>query len=77
MELKLYTFSKRRNSTARPTSSGLSINVNLKRSTSILNPVFLLQGDIEEFLLYDYAYYNGRYYFIDDVTVENADIVSI
>lgn len=77
MELKLYTFSKRRNSTARPTSSGISIDVKLKRSTSILNPVFLLQGDVEEFLFYDYAYYNGRYYFIDDVTVENADIVSI
>lgn len=77
MTLTLYVFSKKKNSTARPTSSGTSFEVKLKRSTSLLSPEFLLSGDIEEILLYTYAYWDGRYYFITDITLETDNLVSI
>lgn len=77
MTLVLFTFAKKKNSTARPSSSGTSFEVKLKRSTSLLSPEFLLSGDIEEILLYTYAYWDGRYYFITDITLETDNLVSI
>lgn len=77
MQIRIYTFSKRKNSTARPSAGGVEINVNLKRSTSVSEPVFLLQGDVEEYLLYNYAQFNDRFYFIKDVSIDNNNIVSI
>lgn len=77
MELRLFKFSKRANSTARPSGGGAVVNVNLKASTSALSPVFILSGDIEELCLYNYAVWNDRYYFITDISIETNNIVSI
>lgn len=72
MEIRLYkNFSKKRNSTKQPSnlaSQYTSKSVVLKEESSVTSPVFILSG-------YD-ASYNyvrvpdwGRYYFIDDVTL--------
>jgi len=55
-------FSKRRNSTKRPTG-GTEINVRLKDDCDILAPVFLLTG---QHPTYNYCLWNGRYYFVND-----------
>lgn len=57
-------FSKRINSTKQPTG-GTSIDVKLKEQTSIDKPEFLLQGALPN---YDYCQFDGRYYFVDDIT---------
>lgn len=57
-------FSKRINSTKQP-SGGTSVDVRLKEQTSIDRPEFLLQGSLPN---YDYCYFDGRYYFVDDIT---------
>lgn len=77
MTLTLYIFSKKRNSTSRPSSGGTSIEVKLKRSTSILSPVFLLSGEIESYMLFTYASWDGRYYFITDMEIETNNLISI
>lgn len=77
MELLLYTFSKRKNSTARPSASGTSVNVNLKTGTSFLRPTFLLEGDIESFSLFNYAKWNDTYYFISNMQIERNNLISL
>lgn len=64
--IKLYTFSKRENSTAQP-SGGTNFDCNLKDETSIINPEILISGS--SFTSYNYAYISdfGRYYFIRDI----------
>lgn len=77
MTLTLYIFSKKKNSTARPVSSGTPVEVKLKRSTSVLSPVFLLDGDIDTMVLFTYALWDGRYYFITDMSIETNNLLSI
>lgn len=65
--VKLYTFSKRENSTAQP-SGGTQFDCDLKGETSIINPTIVLHAsDISG---YNYAYIDsfGRYYFMRDIT---------
>ena len=64
LSLTLYNFAKRHNSTALPSSGGSVVDVVLKRETSLNAPTFLLQGDLPN---YNYASFNGAYYFIDDI----------
>lgn len=77
MQLTLYTFQKREGSTARPSVTGTVLNVRLKASTSVLSPVFLIVGDIEELVIYTYAHWNGRYYFITNMTMDTNNFVTI
>lgn len=63
MQITLYKFSKKNNSTAQP-SGGNTVNVRLKEPTSVLHPVFILQSND---LDYNYCKWNNRYYYIDDV----------
>ena len=65
MQAEFYKFSKRKNSTAVPSGSGLEVELTLKNGTSILQPTFLLSADIAE---YNYCHFNGRYYWINDIT---------
>lgn len=74
MQLTLYNFAKRHNSTALPSSSGNVVDVVLKRETSLNNPVFILQGDLPA---YNYAAFNGTYYFIDDIVSVRNDVYEI
>lgn len=74
MELILYTFSKKRNSTARPTATGTTYEVYLKDGTSVESPVFLIDGVN---LAYNYAKWNDHYYFIDDIVLSLNNIYEI
>lgn len=69
MDVKLYNFSKRENSTKRP-SGGTSVPVVLKDGTSIYNPSFeLISSTAPDSTYLSWA---GRYYYIDDITYLNG-----
>lgn len=58
-------FIKKRNSTKRPTG-GTTLDVKLKNDCSVIKPVFLITGQHFD---YNYCLWNGRYYFVEDITV--------
>lgn len=66
-------FVKRKNSTKRPVG-GDTIEVNLKDSTSIESPIFLLSGD-----KFDYNYVNAfnRYYYVADINSVRRGLTEI
>ena len=68
------TFSKRKNSTAKP-SGGTSIDVNLKGGCDILAPVFIVS--YSGFPAYNYITFEGRYYFITGVKSIRDDLWEI
>lgn len=59
------TFSKRKNSTAKPSGGGTGIDVNLKGGCDLLAPVFLLE--YVGFPAFNYVQFEGRYYFITGI----------
>lgn len=61
MQAVFYNFNKRKNSTARPTDSGTTIDVVLKEGSDFDNPVFHMQTDVTG---YTYMKWNDHYYFI-------------
>lgn len=61
MEAVFYTFDKRKNSTARPTGTGTTLNVELKEGSDFDNPVFHMQTNVTG---YNYMKWNDHYYFI-------------
>lgn len=69
-------FTKRLNSTKRPTTISISINCLLKDNTSIIEPDLEVRGSGSSFnpRLYTYCRISdfGRYYYINDWTYENA-----
>lgn len=72
MQITLYTgFSKEHNSTKQP-SGGTTVNCYLKDDTSLINPVFILDG--ANFSV-NYVQWGSRYYFVDDVvSVRNSTV---
>ena len=71
MVITFYQFSKRNNSTKRPTAEGTNLTGDLKQDTSIITPWILIspiQGGIAPSSLYNYAYIPkfNRYYFVSD-----------
>ena len=67
MKVRFYDFSKRRNSTKQPPSTGYTEKeVYLKESTSIKNPSFVMNATN---FSWNYAYIPdwNRYYFVDDI----------
>lgn len=76
--VKLYSFSKRENSTKVPASNaGTAFDCILKESTSIINPTIKLQAS--DLSGYNYAYIASfnRYYFISDIISEHNNIWSV
>ena len=67
-------FSKRNNSTLQPSGAGTSYEVYLKDNTSILSPVFMIDG-ID--LSVTYCRWNGRYYFVRDIVLSNNNIYQV
>lgn len=63
--LTYYTFSKRKNSTSQP-SGGTAIDVQLKDGTSLTSPTFKIQFSGRP--TFNYVNFEGRYYFVTDVT---------
>ena len=73
MKIKVYeNFSKRINSTLRPSSSaGMEIDVVLKDDCTIENPVFILSGTNYAI---NYISAFGKYYFVDKITIINSSM---
>lgn len=71
-EIVLYHFSKRKNSTKRPTGQGAEVPCLLKSTTTFQNPTFILQKPMNDMLQFNYAKWADHYYFIDSTTSINA-----
>lgn len=69
-KVKLYTFSKKINSTAQPTG-GTDFDCFIKSPSSIMNPVIELNSNP---MAYNYAYISdfSRYYFINDIRFDKG-----
>ena len=70
-----YTLTKRKNSTLQPTGSGTDYDVNLKSGTSFISPTFLLNYSGQP--TFNYAHFEGRYYFVNDITQIRNDLWEI
>lgn len=71
-EIVLYHFSKRKNSTKRPTGHGTEVPCLLKFAATFQNPTFILQKPMNDMLQFNYAKWADHYYFIDSTTSINA-----
>lgn len=72
---KFYTFSKRKNSTKRPSvNAGTTVSIKLKNSCSYLNPTFIVNTFTPT---WNYVKFEGDYYYIDDVTIMTNDLVEV
>lgn len=71
-EIVLYHFSKRKNSTKRPTGQGTGVPCLLKSATTFQSPTFILQRPMNDMLQFNYAKWADHYYFIDSTTSINA-----
>ena len=71
MRINAYTnFSKRSNSTKRPSGVSYGMNVTLKENTSKESPVFILTIPDEDWTFpFNYIQWNDHYYFVDDVVL--------
>ena len=71
MQITAYSgFAKKPNSTKQP-NGGTVINVALKNPTSVLDPVFLLEGNNTS---YNYFQWGSRYYFVRDIVILNNNL---
>ena len=72
--VNFYTFSKRDNSTKRPTGNGTSLNCEMRYECSILRPVLQVTSPISNPKLLNYAYISdwGRYYWVTDWSYETG-----
>lgn len=72
MQITIFSgFSKEHNSTKQP-SGGTAVNCYLKDDTSLINPVFVLDG--ANFSV-NYVQWGSRYYFVDDVvSIRNSTV---
>lgn len=72
--IKLGSFAKHDNSTARPDTSGwAAYNIVLKEGSSIENPRITLSEDLYSLIDFNYAYFLDRYYFIVNKTMLRSD----
>lgn len=71
-EIVLYHFSKRKNSTKRPTGQGTEVPCLLKSVTTFQSPTFILQKPMNDMLQFNYVKWADHYYFIDSTTSINA-----
>ena len=72
MKVKLYSFTKQVNSVALPTASGTEVDVQVKSSISLEEPLLIIKTDTDD-LTYNYAYIPkwNRYYFIIERVINN------
>lgn len=77
MELRLWQLSKRQNSTAIPTTEGYAIDVKLKEGCSLLQPSWLISGNVLEYTGYNYAKWNSRYYFLTNPTIVRNNLIEL
>lgn len=84
MTIRLYSFSKRQNSTKQPASANLKATITgeLKKECSVLNPVIIIEvpGTIDLFTdAINYAYIPdlGRRYWITDIMLKSAKLAEL
>lgn len=75
LKLTLWKYSKRENSTAIPSTPRTELDILLKDRTQILSPVFLLE--LSTYPDYNYALFEGRYYFITQIESLREDLWSL
>lgn len=75
MNINLYKFAKRENSTKQPTGTGTQFTCVLKEPTSAVEPTIILETSGNAFPDYNYAYIAafGRYYFITDIVSDGYE----
>ena len=75
MEVHFYkNFVKKYNSTKRPTGTYTAKQCRMKEECSVKNPVLLIETvDLDV----NYAYFNNRYYFVEDIILNNNNIYEI
>lgn len=73
--VKIGTMNKKINST-KQSFSGTSLSCKLKEPCSMQSPVFIVQG-LSKGTLYNYASFEGRYYWVDDVVYLTNDIQEV
>lgn len=76
-EIILYHFSKRKNSTKRPTGQGTTVPCLLKSNTTFQNPTFKLKLALDSALQFNYLKWADHYYFINSTVSLNNDMVEI
>lgn len=78
MQISIGTFIKKQNSTMRPSGLDQTLSVELKRDTTIINPVFRLKGSSFS-PSYNYVHVPAwdRYYFITNANYVIGDIVEV
>lgn len=64
MNATFYSFYKKKNSTAQPTDSGITVDIKMKDNVSVRNPVFTMQNTSARSC--NYFRWNNRYYFVTD-----------
>lgn len=74
--LSIGTIDKRINSTKNTFTSSFSHDVKLKEPCSMQSPVFQIQG-LTKGTLYNYAEFEGRYYWVDDIVYKTTDIQEV
>lgn len=75
MEVRVYRFDKKTNSTKKPVAEGTSLDVTLKNGCDIYNPVLLINTTSNLFdNPYNYAKIYDRYYFIRDIKSIRQDL---
>lgn len=78
MQVQIGRFIKKENSTLRPSGLDRTLNVELKKETSIMRPVFRIkQSNWDPGYNYVYVPNWGRYYFISDATYVIGEIVEV
>lgn len=77
MQIQLWSgFTKKKDSTKRPSGVPHVVDVSLKRETSMTNPTFIMTIDNE---VYNYVWVPdwGRYYFINDIVYGNSNLCEL
>ena len=76
--INIYEFSKKVNSTKRPSGTHQTESCRLKNGCSIQHPVFIVEGlSLGGFQTSNYLTFNGGYYFIDDIKAINNRVMEI
>ena len=65
------SFTKRANSTKRPSSAGWTVNAALKQATSLSSPTFILAAIPPIASAVNYAQFEGRFYFVTDIVQQS------
>lgn len=82
MKIYLYSFAKKRNSTAIPSGTGFEVEVQLKENCSVFHPSFILNHNAADFNYVRAVFPSSGgssdtyYYFVDDITFNTDRIIT-